>query len=86
MLTWRQGCIAASLRMLLGCEFSNVEHSGSHMIVPGLTAGYILAQTAFESRLDLADEGAGDAAAAEYSTSLRRLTELREEVARCCEF
>ena len=43
-------------------------------------------QTAFESRLDLADEGAGEAADVEYSTSLRRLTELREEVARCCEF
>jgi hypothetical protein len=45
-----------------------------------------MAQTAFESRLDLADEGAGKARNVEYSTSLRRLTELREEVARCCEF
>lgn len=44
------------------------------------------AQTAFDSRLDLADTEAGEAAVAEFDTSRRRLMELREEVARCCEF
>lgn len=43
-------------------------------------------QTAFDARLDLADAEAGEAAVEEFNTSRRRLTELREEVARCCEF